>query len=160
RLSNALKGLGIGQGDSVGLFLPMIPEAVVAFLACAKIGAVVVPIFSGFGAAAVAARLADAGAKALITVDMSLRKGKAIPMVQVAADAAGACPALHHVIVARGRPGVHGGPKARRFLDWDDLLGSESSDCRTEPLDPESRLMIAYTSGTTGRPKGAVHVHG
>ncbi len=160
RLSNALKGVGIGQGDSVGLFLPMIPEAVVAFLACAKIGAVAVPIFSGFGAAAVAARLADAGAKVLITVDASERRGKAIPMEQIAAEAAGACPALHNVIVARGRPGVPSPPDARRFLDWDDLLGTEPGECRTEPLDPESRLMIAYTSGTTGRPKGAVHVHG
>ena len=67
---------------------------------------------------------------------------------------------LHNVIVARGRPGLPSPPDARRFLDWDDLLGTEPGECRTEPLDPESRLMIAYTSGTTGRPKGAVHVHG
>jgi len=160
RLSNALKRLGIGRGDSVGLFLSMIPEAVVAFLACAKIGAVAIPIFSGFGAAAVAARLDDAGAKLLITIDASVQRGRAIPMEQVAADAAGACLTLRHVIVARGRRGAEIAPHAGRYLDWDDLLASEPDECPSEPLDPESPLMIAYTSGTTGRPKGAVHVHG
>ncbi|MFI5454166.1 MAG: AMP-binding protein [Isosphaerales bacterium] len=160
RLASALNRLGIGRGDSVGLFLPMIPEAVVAFLACAKIGAVAIPIFSGFGAAAVAARLEDAGAKALITVDASSRRGRAIPMEQIAAEAASACQTLRHVIVARGRVGVEGAPLDGGFLDWDDLVASEPVECRSVPLDPESPLMIAYTSGTTGRPKGAVHVHG
>ena len=100
RLANALASLGIGQGDAVGLFLPMIPEAVIAFLACAKIGAIAVPIFSGFGAQAVAARLADCGAKAVITVDASFRRGHRIDMEPVAAEAAAACPSLRHVIVA------------------------------------------------------------
>ena len=88
RLSNALKRLGVGRGDAVGLFLPLVPEAVIAFLACAQIGAIAVPIFSGFGAQAVAARLEDARAKVLITADISFRRGKAIPMEQVATEAA------------------------------------------------------------------------
>ena len=85
RLANALAALGIGQGDAVGLFLPMIPEAVISFLACAKIGAIAVPIFSGFGAQAVAARLADCGAKAVITANASQRRGHKIAMESVAA---------------------------------------------------------------------------
>ena len=93
RLANALKRLGIGQGDAVGLFLPLVPEAVIAFLACAKIGAIAVPIFSGFGAQAVAARLDDAQAKVLITADKTFRRGKAIPMEEVATEAVLTSPA-------------------------------------------------------------------
>jgi acetyl-CoA synthetase len=159
RLANALKRLGIVQGERVGLFLPMVPEAAIAFLACAKIGAVVVPIFSGFGAQAVAARLKDCQARAMITVDVSFRRGRPIPMEQVAAEAAEACPTLEHLIVSRRR-GIARGLDPIRQLDWDELIVTESGDCPSEPLDPESPLMIAYTSGTTGRPKGAVHVHG
>ena len=105
RLANALVSLGIGQGDAIGLFLPMIPEAVISFLACAKIGAIAVPIFSGFGAQAVAARLSDCSAKAVITVDASVRRGHRIEMEPVAAEAAAACPSLRHVIVASRRRG-------------------------------------------------------
>ncbi len=101
RLANALEALGVGQGDAVGLFLPMVPEAVIGFLTCAKLGAIAVPIFSGFGAQAVAARLADCSAKVLLTVDVSARRGHAIDMEGVALEAAGACPSVRHVIVSR-----------------------------------------------------------
>ena len=160
RLSNALKRLGVGRGDAVGLFLPMVPEAVIAFLACAQLGAIAVPIFSGFGAQAVAARLEDSRAKVLITADISFRRGKAIPMEQVATEAAPACPSVRHVIVARNRRGDDGPRRAGGHLDWDDLLAGEPNEFSTESLDSESPVMIAYTSGTTGVPKGAVHVHG
>ncbi len=105
RLSNALNRLGIGRGDAIGLFLPLVPEAVIAFLACAKIGAIAVPIFSGFGAQAVAARLGDARAKLLITADTTFRRGKPIPMEEVATEAALASPSVRHVIVTRHQRG-------------------------------------------------------
>ena len=105
RLAGALRRLGIGLGDRVGLFLPMVPEAVIAFLACARIGAIAIPIFSGFGAGAVAARLDDGRAVALITADVSFRRGKAIALEPVAREAADACPSVRHVIVARSPRG-------------------------------------------------------
>jgi acetyl-CoA synthetase len=161
RLAGALSRLGIVQGDTIGLFLPMIPEAVVAFLACAKIGAVAIPIFSGFAAPAVAARLEDAAAKAVITVDTSFRRGKPIRMAQVAAEAAAASPTVRHVIVALGEHNDgQESPTASAFVNWDDLVAAEPDEFPSVPVDPETPLMIAYTSGTTGRPKGAVHVHG
>jgi acetyl-CoA synthetase len=162
RLAGAMRGLGIGRGDRVGLFLPMVPEAVVAFLACAKIGAISIPIFSGFGATAVATRLEDGQAIALITADVSFRRGKAIHLEPVAREAADACPSVRHVIVARSRRGTadEGAIPDVRHIDWDEMVATEPAECPTEPLDPETPMMIIYTSGTTGRPKGAVHVHG
>ncbi len=162
RLAGALRRLGIGRGDRVGLFLPMVPEAVVAFLACAKIGAISLPIFSGFGATAVAARLEDGRAAALITADISYRRGKAIHLEPVAREAADACPSVRHVIVARSRRGTADdrGAIDARHIAWDEVVAAESAECPSDPLDPEAPLMIIYTSGTTGRPKGAVHVHG
>ncbi len=160
RLANGLVSLGVGKGDAVGIFLPMSPEAVAAVMACAKLGAVWLPIFSGFAADAVAQRLRDAQAKLLITADGFPRRGKPVPMKEVADEAADASPSVEHVLVwsrlHREDAPRHDG----RDVGWDELLAAQPSSFETLHLDPEHPLFIAYTSGTTGRPKGAVHVHG
>jgi acetyl-CoA synthetase len=158
-LANALKRLGVGKGDRVGIFLPMLPETVVAFLAIAKIGAVLVPIFSGFGTQAVVDRLNDCDTKVLITVDGFRRRGIAIDTKRIADEAAAHCPSLEHMIVVKY---LDQGSLSRPGFDvwWHELLAGDSGECRTEPMDPEDPFLIAYTSGTTGKPKGSVHVHG
>lgn len=158
RLAGGLTGLGLSAGDVVGLFLPNIPEAVAAFLACAKIGAIALPMFSGFGANAVADRLAASGALALITADGTFRRGSVVPMKAVADEAATLVPGLRHVIVARN---------AGNAVDWhagrdhwlDELTDGRDADFPTAPLDADAPLMLMYTSGTTGKPKGTVHTH-
>jgi acetyl-CoA synthetase len=159
RLAHAMTRLKVGRGDRVGLFLPMIPEAVAAFLACAKIGAVAIPIFSGYGAQAVASRLNDGGAKLVISSECSWRKGHAIAMKQVAEAAADLAPCVEHLLIIR-RTGRAKLKRPPRDLWWQDTLAAEAADFPSLPLDSETPFMIAYTSGTTGQPKGSVHVHG
>jgi acetyl-CoA synthetase len=158
RVASGLRSLGLGKGDRVGLFLPTIPEAVVAFMACCSVGAVIVPIFSGFAAAAAGVRLADAEAKALICADGFYRRGAVVPMKETADEAVAAAPSVEHVVVVPrvGRPDVP--MRSGRDVAWDDLDGSDRSPAL--PMEAEDPFMIAYTSGTTGRPKGSVHVHG
>jgi acetyl-CoA synthetase len=159
RLANALKKLGIKKGDAVGLFMPMTPEIVSAFMAIAKVGAILVPIFSGFGADAAATRLRDCEAKVLITSDGFYRKSKELLMKSVADEAVALCPSIKNVIVKK-RLGAKVQWDKQRDHDWDELLASLSSECPCEPMDSEEPFMIIYTSGTTGKPKGSVHVHG
>lgn len=158
RLASALKRLGIGKGDVVGLFMPMVPEIVVAFFAIAKIGGIVLPLFSGFGAEAVATRLADAGARALFVADGFFRKGQKVLAKPIADEAVERAPTVERVIVLR-RLGAEVPWKAGRDLCWEDLLGRGAEACETEATDAEEPFMIIYTSGTTGKPKGAVHTH-
>jgi len=159
RLANGLDELGIGHGDTVGLFMPMLPEAVAAFMAIAKVGAIVVPIFSGFGAEAVAIRLQDAEAKALVTADGFFRKGKLIRMKEAADEAADQSPTIEHVVVQR-RAGHDVSWTEGRDRWWHELVANQSTERPPQPTDSEDPFMVIYTSGTTGRPKGAVHVHG
>ncbi|HLF70396.1 MAG TPA: AMP-binding protein, partial [Actinomycetota bacterium] len=157
RFSEGLRSLGIGKGDAVGVYMPMSIEAVVAMLAVAKVGAIYLPIFSGFAAHAVAVRLQDAGAKLLVTADGFYRRGQKIPMKTVAREAAEAA----HVeqVIVWSRFGLDREFREGEF-DWDDLVSRQPAASATEPTDAEDVWMIAYTSGTTGKPKGSVHVHG
>ena len=159
RLASALQGLGITPGERVGVFLPMIPETVAAMLALAKLGAICIPIFSGYAAPAVATRLADCEATLLITADGFVRRGKPVEMKRVADEAVAAVPRLRHVIVVR-RAGIDVPWTAGRDLWWHELVAAGSAAFETRRTAPEDPYMILYTSGTTGRPKGAVHVHG
>jgi acetyl-CoA synthetase len=160
RLAEGLASIGVGEGDAVGIFLPMSPQAAIASHACAHLGAVQVPVFSGFAAPAIAARLADAKAKALITADGSLRRGQAVPMKEIADEALRDAPAVAHVVVWR-RLGLEDVPMTvGRDRFWDELVTDTSGDLPARQVDPEHRYLLAYTSGTTGRPKGAVHVQG
>jgi acetyl-CoA synthetase len=160
RLAHGLASLGVGALDTVGIFLPPSPEAVVAVMACSKLGAIWLPIFSGFAADAVAQRLGDAGAVVLITADGFPRRGRTVPMKETADAAADASPTVRHVVVWE-RLGRDDAPRTPgRDVPWDDLLAVQPGSFETVPVPSEHPLFIAYTSGTTGRPKGAVHVHG
>ena len=144
RCANALRSLGVVKGDRVALFMPMCPELIVAFFATIKLGAVILPLFSGYGADAVATRLNDAEASILVTADEFTRRGQRVAMHDTARAAAAAAPSVQQVVVASS---------------WHDLLAAQSEVCDTERTDAEDPLMVIYTSGTTGRPKGAVHTH-
>jgi acetyl-CoA synthetase len=160
RLAEGLASIGVGEGDAVGIFLPMSPQAAIASHACAHLGAVQVPIFSGFAAPAIAARLADAKAKALITADGSLRRGLVVPMKEIADEALRDAPAVAHLVVWR-RLGLENVPMTLgRDRFWDELVADTSGDLAPRQVDSEHHYLLAYTSGTTGRPKGAVHVQG
>src|SRR5712691_6471936 len=158
RLANALKRLGVGEGDRVGVFLPMSPEAAIATLAVVRIGAIYTPCFSGYGAQAVASRLQDCEAKALITADGFQRRGQVVKMKETADEAAAASPSVQHVVVYR-RLGREIPWTARRDLWWDELVANEPDQCPALPVEADRPCLIIHTSGTTGRPKGAVLTH-
>ena len=158
RMANGLRSIGLGKGDPIGVYMPMAIEAVVAMLAVAKIGGVYLPIFSGFSAAAVSARLQDAGAKALIAADGFWRRGQQVKMKEEADEAAHAAGIGKTIIFERLGREVEWHEK--HDIWWHELVEAQEAMCETEQTEAEDVWMIAYTSGTTGKPKGSVHVHG
>jgi acetyl-CoA synthetase len=158
RCANALRSLGLGKGDAIGLFMPMTPEIVIALLAIAKIGGIILPLFSGYGAGAIVSRLVDADAKALFAADGAFRRGKAVEMKSIADEAARHVSTLEHMIVLK-RTGQDVTMQTGRDHWWHDLVTPQPDTAETEVTSAEDPLMVIYTSGTTGKPKGAQHTH-
>ncbi|MCS4114139.1 AMP-binding protein [Salinibacter ruber] len=159
RCANALRDLGLGRGDRIGLFMPMTPEIVIAFLAIAKIGGVLLPLFSGYGVGALVTRLQGAEADALFTADGFARRGRPIDMKETADEAVAQCPTVEHVIVHRhlGRDDTPMTTGRDRF--WADFVAGHDPEAHTARTGADDPVMVIYTSGTTGPPKGTVHTH-
>ncbi len=158
RAANALREIGINKGDLVALYMPMVPEAAIAMLACARIGAPHSVVFGGFSSEALRDRLIDGEAKAVITADGGFRKDKVVPLKPAVdlALAGGACPTVKSVLVVeRTKQAVQ--MESDRDYWWHELVPHQSSDCLAEPMESEDRLFVLYTSGSTGKPKGVVH---
>ena len=159
RAANALKSLGVKEGDRVAIYMPLVPEAVIAMLACARIGAIHSVIFGGFSAEALVDRINDAEAKVCITADGGWRRGQQVPLKPNVDEALKRCPSVVHCVVLR-RIGAKVEMRKGRDVWWDELVAQQSSVCAPAELDAEHPLYTLYTSGTTGKPKGVVHATG
>ncbi|MEI7856452.1 MAG: acetate--CoA ligase [Methanomicrobiales archaeon] len=159
RFANALKKLGVEKGDRICIYMPLVPEQMIAMLACARIGAMHSVVFGGFGAAALKMRIQDASAKVVITADIGMRRGKTIQLKSIVDEAIVDCSSVEHVVVLRRqdtqvdlRPGLE--------LDFNEILANAAQECPAEVMDAEDPLFTLYTSGSTGKPKGIVHTCG
>ena len=159
RCANALKGLGVQDGDRVAIYMPLVPEAVIAMLACARIGAIHSVIFGGFSAEALVDRINDAEAKLVITADGGWRRGAIVDLKDNVDEALKRCPTVEKCIVLK-RTGNKIDMRQGRDVWWDELVSGQSSNCEPVAVDAEHPLFTLYTSGTTGKPKGVVHTTG
>jgi len=165
KCANVLKGLGVRRGDRVGIYMPLIPEVVIAMLACARIGAIHSVVFGGFSPESLRDRMNDAQAKVVITADGGYRRGQVIPLKRNTDKALEEAPSVEHVIVVMRRPGGSGDEAFAHMQEgrdhwWHRLMADASAKCEPEVMDAEDVLYILYTSGTTGKPKGIVHTTG
>ena len=165
RFANVLKKLGVKRGDRVAIYMPLVPEVVIAMLACTRIGAAHSVVFGGFSPDSLSDRINDAKCKVLITADGGYRRGAIVPLKRNADKAIESCPTIEHVVVVQRRPGSAGDEafadmKEGRDHWWHRLMHDVAADCEPEKMDAEDVLYILYTSGTTGKPKGIVHTTG
>jgi acetyl-CoA synthetase len=159
QFANALKSLGVGKGDVVGIYMPMVPEAAIAMLACARIGAPHTVVFGGFSAEALRDRLVDGKAKVVVTADGGWRKDAIVPLKDQVDKAVAEAPSVENVLVVK-RTAQSITMQPDRDHWWHELQKTVSADCPAEPMDSEDLLFILYTSGSTGKPKGVVHTTG
>jgi acetyl-CoA synthetase len=158
RVAAGLRAIGVERGVAVGLYLPLVIENAVALLAITKLGAVAVPLFSGFGAEAIRQRLSDAQARVLITADGATRRGKPVPMKPIAEQAIAGLAHVQRLVVVRSA-GLDAPLRPGRDVSWEELERPSNGRVETEAMRSDEPLMLLYTSGTTGRPKGTVHGH-
>lgn len=159
RLANALKARGVKKGDRVTIYMPMIPQAAYAMLACARVGAVHSVVFGGFAPHAIRGRIEDCESNFIITADEGVRGGKKVPLKANVDEALQGCKHVKHVLVYK-HTGADIGWQSGRDLWWNDETGHQPAECHPEPMDAEDPLFILYTSGSTGKPKGVVHTTG
>ena len=159
RFANLLKAQGIGRGDRVTIYLPMVPEAAVAMLACARIGAIHSIVFAGFSPDALAGRITDCDSRIVLTADEGLRGGKRVPLKANVDEALLRCPGVERVVMLR-RTGADVPMVADRDIDWQSAVADQPADCPAEEMGAEDPLFILYTSGSTGKPKGVLHTTG